>query len=183
MSTSTRLFTAEEYARLPDAGRPTELVRGEVIEMNPPQSRHGQVCGNVTFALRSFTKRHDLGHVLCNDTGVITERDPDTVRGADVAYYSYARVPKGRLAGYLSTPPEVVFEVLSPEDRPGRVAAKIQEYLHAGVAKIVVLDPDEDRIYVYATGKPTLELHDGDTLKLPEISPEFAVAVAELFDG
>ena len=32
---------------------------------------------------------HDLGHVLSNDSGVITERDPDTVRGADISFYSY----------------------------------------------------------------------------------------------
>jgi hypothetical protein len=35
--------------------------------------------------------------VLSNDTGVVTERGPDTVRGADISFYSYARVPKGPL--------------------------------------------------------------------------------------
>ena len=48
---------------------------------------------------------------------MITERDPDTVRGADVAYYSYARLPKGPLEpGYGPEVPELVFEVRSAGD-------------------------------------------------------------------
>jgi hypothetical protein len=38
-----------------------------------------------------------LGHVLSNDSGVVTERDPDTVRDADVCYYPYTKVPPGPL--------------------------------------------------------------------------------------
>ena len=40
-------LTAEEYAKLPDRGVPTELVRGRVIEMNVPAPRHGQICANA----------------------------------------------------------------------------------------------------------------------------------------
>ena len=45
---------------------------------------------------------NDLGRVLSNDSGVITERGPDTVRGADVCFYSFVRVPKGPLPDRLS---------------------------------------------------------------------------------
>jgi Uma2 family endonuclease len=182
MSIAARLLTADEYARLPDSGCPTELVRGEVITMNPPRSRHGQVCANACFILRSFAKQHDLGHVLSNDSGVITERDPDTVRGADIAYYSYTRVPKGRLAGYLPVPPDVVLEVLSPDDRPGRVAAKVQEYLNVGVATVVVLDAEDDRAFIYELGRVPRELGGADRLRLSAISPAFDVAVSEFFE-
>src|SRR5207249_472230 len=110
-----KLLTAEEYLRLPDNGQPTELVRGKVVSVNVPTPRHGQICGQVAYLLRRFLEDHDVGHVVCNDSGVLTERDPDTLRGADVAYYSYQRVPRGPLpAGYLPVAPEVVFEVRSP---------------------------------------------------------------------
>ena len=182
MSIATQRLTAEEYAQLPDSGCPTELVRGQVITMNPPRSRHGQVCANVCFLLQRFARDHDVGHVLSNDSGVITERDPDTVRGADIAYYSYAKVPKGRLHGYLPVPPDVVIEVLSPDDRPGRVAAKVQEYLTVGVTTVVVIDPDEDRVFVYQAGQSSLELGSADRLRLPAIAPDFEVPVSALFD-
>ena len=44
--------------------------------------------------------------VTVNDSGVVTERDPDTLRGADVAFYCFARVPRESLprARYLDVP-------------------------------------------------------------------------------
>ena len=115
------LYTAEEFGRRPDPGYPEELVRGRIVTMPPPGSRHGKVCYNVAYRMGRFLEDHDLGHVLTNDSGVITERGPDTVRGADISFYSYERVPKGPLPpGYLDVTPDLVFEVLSPEDRCAR---------------------------------------------------------------
>jgi len=122
---SEKLLTLQEYSKLPELDYPNELVRGRIVRMTPPQSRHGQVCSRADRILGNFSDEHDLGHVLSNDSGVITERDPDTLRGADVAYYSFDRVPKGPLSeGYIEIPPDVVVEVLSPFDRWPNVLAK-----------------------------------------------------------
>src|SRR5271155_2912612 len=91
------LLTAEEFAERPDPGYPEELVRGRIVPMSMPKPRHGEICGNAVLILGSCAREHALGRVLSNDTGVITERGPDTVRGADVSFYSFARVPKGPL--------------------------------------------------------------------------------------
>lgn len=113
-----RLLTAEEYLRLPDNGQPTELVRGRVVPVNMPTPRHGEICVQTAYFLRRFLDDHTVGRVVSNDSGVVTEQNPDTVRGADVAYLSYQRAPKGPLPdGYLSVVPEVVFEVRSTTDR------------------------------------------------------------------
>ena len=86
--------------------------------MNMPRPRHGQICARIVYLLERFQEDHPLGHVVSNDCGVVTEHNPDTVRGADVAFYSYGRVPPGPLPrGYLTVVPELVFEVRSPTDR------------------------------------------------------------------
>src|SRR5580693_6373287 len=109
MATVDTLLTAEEYGLLPDTGHPTELVRGRIVSLNMPYPRHGEICVNVIYDLRRFLEANPTGRVVGNDSGVITERDPDTVRGADVAYYSYARLPKGTLpTGYGPAVPELV---------------------------------------------------------------------------
>src|SRR5262249_15506388 len=134
----------------PDPGYPEELIQGRIVAKPPPQPRHGQVCSKVDRLLGFYVDDHDLGHVLCNDSGVITERDPDTVRGADVAFYSCAKVPKGRIPpGYLSVPPDLVFEVRSPDDRWGDILTKVDEYLRAGVTVVVVLDPEPETAHVF----------------------------------
>ena len=112
MATAAALLTAEEYFLQPDSGRPTELVRGQIDMMNMPGFDHGAICAKIAFHLGAYLAQHDLGRVVTNDSGVITERDPDSVRGTDVAFYSYSRVPKGlrRPRGYPKAPPELVFE-------------------------------------------------------------------------
>jgi Uma2 family endonuclease len=144
MSTAPEpLITAEEFGRRPDPGYPEELVRGRIVPMPPPKRRHGQVCGKIVGILSRHMDRHDLGHVLSNESGVITQRGPDTVRGPDVVFYSYARLPKGPLHDeYGPEIPELVFEVRSPGDRWPKLLEKTAEYLAAGVLCVVVLDPE-----------------------------------------
>ena len=69
-----------------------ELVRGEVIELPPPRPIHGALCTNFTTELNLYARKRRKGHVTCNDSGVIFERDPDTVRGPDVAYFTTSGV-------------------------------------------------------------------------------------------
>lgn len=155
MATVTRLMTAAEFGNLPDPGHPQELVRGVIVNMPPPKSRHGQVCGRVTYLLMTYAEQHQLGHVLSNDSGVITEQNPDTVRGADVCFYGYKKVPPGPLPSvYLDVPPDTVFEVLSPSDRWPDVHQKIAEYLHLGVSAVYVLDPKTSQVHAYFSDSP-----------------------------
>src|SRR5438105_2769078 len=72
---SETLLTAEQFAQRPDPGYPEELVRGRIVPMPQPNRRHGQICAKVVYILRHYTEDHDIGHVLSNDAGVITERD------------------------------------------------------------------------------------------------------------
>ncbi len=177
------LLTAEQFAERPDPGYPEELVRGRIVPMPVPQPRHGQICGNAYFLIRSHMVVSDLGHVLSNDSGVRTERGPDTIRGADVAFYSYARVPKGPLPpGYLQVVPEIVIEVVSPSDRWPKVLAKVAEYLEAGVSAVIVLDDERTLAMIYRADGMTRTLEANDELILPELLPGFAVMVRQFFE-
>lgn len=180
---SEALLTAEEYANLPDNGVPTELVAGKVVEMNVPTPRHGEICVNVSFHLRLFFQEHPSGRVVSNDSGVITRREPDTVRGPDLSYYSYARIPQGPLPrGYLNVVPELVFEVRSPLDRWPVVLAKVAEYLQAGVTAVCVLDQITETCTVYRDEELPRTLRGEERLLLPDILPGFEIAVSRFFE-
>jgi Uma2 family endonuclease len=183
MAIAESLLTAEEYLLLPDNGQPTELVRGRVVSMNVPTPRHGQICNKVGRILGNFAEEHDLGHVLSNDSGVITERGPDTVRGPDVVFYSYAKVPKGPLPDeYVPVVPDAVFEVRSHFDRWPRILAKVAELLPAGVRVVCVLDSQTERVMVYRDEDASQVFTDDQELVLPEFHPDFRVPVRRLFD-
>ena len=176
------LLTAEEFGELPDTDCVMELIQGAVVRMPPPKPRHGQVCSRTNRIVGNFVDAHDLGHVLCNDAGVITERDPDTVRGADVAFYSYDRLPKGPLPeAYLDQAPDIVWEVLSPDDRWTDVMQKTTEYLSAGVRVVCLLDPETKTAWLYYPDQPPRQLNAGDTVTLAGVLPGFSEPLSRFF--
>jgi Uma2 family endonuclease len=184
ITTPPKLLTIEEYARLPDDGRMTELVRGRVVVVTRPSSFHGFVCSKIDRVVGNFVDANDLGRVLSNDAGIITERDPDTLRGADVCFYSYARVPRGPLPeeGYIETTPDLVFEVVSPSDRWPQVLTKVGEYLTAGVAVVCVVNPRNRSAIVYRPdGDPETVAADAE-LTLPDVLPGFRVPLRQFFE-
>jgi Uma2 family endonuclease len=187
MATATQptetLLTAEEFARRPDPGYPEELVKGRILSLPPPGARHGQVCAKFVRVLGAYTEDHDLGHVLSNDAGTVTERGPDSVRGPDISYYSYAKLPKGPLpAGYPAVPPDLVVEVLSPHDRWPKVLAKVLEYLNAGVGVVCVIDAERRTLHLYEGDQPVRILDAEGELTLPSLLGEFRVRVGRFLD-
>src|SRR4051794_5319423 len=90
----TKLLTAEEFyewANRPEnRGRVCELERGRIIEMSRPGKLHGMICANVAGILGNYVVQRKKGYVCSNDTGVIVERGPDTVRGPDVMLFEDA---------------------------------------------------------------------------------------------
>jgi Uma2 family endonuclease len=182
-TTAHRLLTAEEFGRLPDDGRITELVRGEVIEVTVPFPRHGQICARIAYLIQRFLEDHPLGHVITNDSGVVTERGPDTVLGPAVAYYSFARVPPGPMARdqYLAVVPELLFEVRSPGDRWRKVVTKVDEFLKAGVGVVCVVDDATEQVRVF-DDDGIHPLAGDDALEFPKLLPGFSVPVRRLFE-
>lgn len=184
MATVTSLMTAEEYMALPDSfDGPTELVKGVLVTMPPPWPRHGEICAQIVYLLRRYVEDHPIGRVLSNDSSTITQRNPDSVRGPDVSYYSYERVRKGPLpAGLLSESPELVFEVRSPSNRWSELHVKVAEYLNVGVRAVCVLDDDTRSIHVFHADREPQVLTADDDFSLPDVLGDFRVTVRRFFD-
>jgi Uma2 family endonuclease len=178
-----KLMTAEEFMGA-DLGEGTfELVQGEVIELPPTMPEHGRVCVNTSFALELYGRQSGRGYTLSNDSAVLTERGPDTVRGADVTFYSQARWPRSEVGKTVPpVPPDLAVEVYSPSNRRGAMSQKVAEYLAVGTLLVWVIYPASRSIVIHrADDQPPLVLHEGDVIEnLPEL-PGFRCAVADLF--
>ena len=180
---STRLMTAEEFMDA-DLGDGTfELIRGEVVRMAPPGSEHGLVCANIAGLLWDYGRRTGLGYTLSNDSAVLTRRGPDTVRGADVSFYTHARWPRDRVSRtFPPVAPDLVVEVSSPGNRPGEMLEKVGEYLNAGALMVWVAYPKSRKIAVYRSSDVApIVLQDDQTIEdLPEL-PGFQCLVSDVF--
>jgi Uma2 family endonuclease len=183
-ATLERLLTADEYGKLPNNGKPTELVRGRIVEMNMPYPRHGEICMHIVRILLQYLALHDLGRLLINDAGIVTERGPDTVRGADVSFLSYKRRPRGALPrnAYIDEVPELIFEVRWPSDKWAEIIVKVGEYLSAGANTVCVLDEQTHTARIYTAEEPEQKLDADQELTFPAILPGFAATVSRFFE-
>jgi Uma2 family endonuclease len=181
MSTTTSI-TADEFARMSFDG-PVELVRGEVVELTSPGGIHGRVCFNVNGVFWNWTRSNPGFSVFSNDTGILTEQDPDSVRAPDLAIVHNSAFPDGQIpSGIIRQAPVLCVEVRSPSDRWTELLGKVGQFLDAGVQEVWIVDPEARRVHVYVSGGDVFILHISDSLKSPAL-PRLDFAVSELFQG
>lgn len=184
-TTITKLMTADEfwdYVHRPEnEERELDLIRGEVVEMPRARRPHGIICNQISFALTSWVATGQPGYIAINDAGVVLHEDPDTVVGPDVAYYTDANTFENVHPKWGEVAPVLAVEVLSPTDRPGRVSAKVQEYLTAGTKLVWLVDYEEHTFTVYRPDQRFVVLKATDTLEGFSELPGFRCRVSDLF--
>jgi Uma2 family endonuclease len=136
----------------------------------------------IGHLLTQFIESQWLGRMVVGGAGLVTQRDPDTVRGPDLAFYSYQRIPRGPLPeGYWPVSPELVVEIRSESDRWKDILQKVAEYLSANVLTVAVVDPGRQQVHLFSDQETTV-LNAADRLKFPEVLPGFEVPVGQLFE-
>ncbi|MBI4501429.1 MAG: Uma2 family endonuclease [Gemmatimonadetes bacterium] len=147
--TTPALLTAEGLERISIPGKVTELIRGQLVVREPPGTWHGMISAKLAYRLSTFVEQHDLGAVFAQDTGFKIESDPDTVRGPDVAFVAKERLHLIKKKGYAALAPDLVVEVLSPDERPADVLAKVANFLSAGCRLAWVVDQRREEARVH----------------------------------
>lgn len=179
---STGLLTGHELLRMPHLN-PCELVNGRLVPMTPTNAEHGRIELNVGAALRAFVRWQNLGSVLVGEVGVFTRRSPDTLRAPDVLFLSHERdAGRTRRRGFLDVAPELVVEILSPDDRLSEVHQKLGEYFAIGVRLVWVMDPAARTVRVYRGPDDVRSLTEGDVLGGEDVLPGFTLPVVAVFE-
>lgn len=176
-----KLITGEELMAMSDIG-PCELVEGRIVPMSPTGDEHGAIEANISAELLTFVRAQKLGKVRVGEVGIYTHRNPDTVRGADVLFISNERYAQKEFQGFLDVAPDLVVEILSPNDRWTEVTQKLREYFAIGVRLVWVVDPQARCIYAYRTLTDVREFSANDDLPGEDVLPGFSVKVARLFE-
>jgi Uma2 family endonuclease len=183
MAVERRLMTADELARLPRApdGTRHELVRGELRTMPPSGYEHGRVSSVFDRSLGTYVEAHGLGEVVVGDPGYRIAINPDTVRAPDLAFMRRERLPAERVHSYWTGAPDLVVEVVSPNDTYSEVLEKVAAWLDAGVRIVFVVDPRRRTVAVNRPGQPVRILSGDDVLDGEDIVPGWTLPVRNLF--
>ncbi len=183
MAVEPKLMTADELLRLPDDGKRHELVQGDLRTMAPGGTEHGSIASTFHISLGPHVRQHNLGRTYIADTGYRLTTDPDTVRAPDVAFVRRERVEAtGRLRGYWPGAPDLVVEVISPNDLYTEVVEKVAEYIEHGARLVFVVNPRRRTVAEHRPGEPVRELTVEDTLDGHDVVPGWSLAVRDLFE-
>jgi Uma2 family endonuclease len=183
MAITPKLMTWQELAELPDDGLRYELVRGVLLTMAPPFDDHGRLADRFGRSLDRYVDAHDLGEVRRAEIGCLLTSNPDTVRSPDVAFVSHElRATLGYGRGYFPGSPDLVVEVISPNDRLTKVAEKVAEWLEHGAKLVFVVNPRRRVVDVHRPGQGPQTLGMDDVLDGENVVPGWSMAVRDLFD-
>ena len=181
MTISAEQF-AEQRWELPEDGRWTELIAGEIVQFLPPDTMHGTSVLNLSKRLAEFRQQNPaLKGATCFDQGLVTRRQPDSVFVPAIAIIP--EVGPFDLSDQFLTEkcPSLVVEVLSTHDRRNLIRSKVDVYRESGVQKVWVVDHETRDIQIVDESGAESRLTMQDQLTDESILPGFQMPVAELF--
>lgn len=180
MATVKTQLTIADYEALPPApDRIRELSDGELIEMTFPNLRHNRIAGEMFAALRDYARRSKQGRAFLMNSGFAL--GPGTLRGPDAAFVKNDRLGGYRAEKYFEGGPDLVVEVMSPNDTASDVHLRLRQFFAAGTQAAWVVFPEEKTLEIWTANGTVQTLGEGDTLTAPELLPGFELRIAELF--
>ena len=160
-------MSIDEYLKTGFPDLDCEYVDGEIVERGVAAYSHGEVQLSLGSLFRSLRKQFPLHATAETRLRVSASR----VRIPDVSVYS----PGKPSDSDLSTPPFIVIEILSPDDRMLNVLEKLSEYRDMGIPHIWAVDPLSRHLYEYSGS-----LNQVASFSLSEFGIE--ITPAEIFD-
>jgi len=147
-----------------------------------PNRKHGTL---VAFLLRI------LGNYLVDsrEARIITEvrhleADDEWVFLPDVSVTLRDRTgPAIESDGPEQVLPDLAIEVLSPDDRPGRLQRRIAHYMRSGVSILWVIDPLDEKLTVWRPGELPLDYAAPQKVSAAPILATFELDLQQLFDA
>ena len=118
--------------------------------------------------------------MVSGDTGFKLASDPDTVRAPDVAFISRERLPDPQTRSFPALGPDLVVEVLSPDDRPGETLTKVGDWLEGGARLVWVIDPERRVARVYRPDGSETHLAETGTLEGEDVLPGFSCSLSSI---
>jgi Uma2 family endonuclease len=176
-----RIYMPEDLLSMPD-GNNYELVDGHLVERNKSQLSVW-VGGRLHRFVDAFVDDHALGWTWPADLGYECFPDrPNTVRKPDLSFVRMERMPEGPTSeGYMHIAPDLVAEVVSPNDLWREVQAKLHEYLALGVRLVWVIDPEARTMYLHRQDGTVSRLREGDEISGEDVIPGFRCEAASIF--
>lgn len=147
VNTGTQL-TLEEFLALPEADVNYEFVDGQAVPKVSPKFFHSTLQLTLGLLLRTWCK--GKGRVGSEWAILLKRQGKDWAPVPDLTYISYERLPKSWKRNEACPAfPELVIEIISPDQTMKEFEDKAKDYFAAGVSRVWVVDPESISIRVF----------------------------------
>jgi Uma2 family endonuclease len=181
---SEKIYTPEDLLRITNRPCP-DLVDGRLVERPKVGLRTSSIAATIAALLVTYARAHLPGVVSGADGGFqIFPGHPNRVRFPDAAFTRRDRLAGGQPPeGHCRVVPELIVEVVSPNDNADKLAAKIADFLAAGVPMIWVVQPAARLVQVIRGDRTSVYLAPGEAIDGGDVLPGFRCDVAQFFEG
>ena len=179
----SKKFTPDDLLHLPGGGKGFELVDGELKELNVSYLS-SFVAGRIHARLSPFVEANHLGWMSSEGTSFACfPAAPARVRRADAAFIALDRFTREQALaeGHCTVVPDLVVEVVSPNDIADEVNTKRIEWQTAGAVLVWIVHPVHQTIHAYRQDGTVRLFQQNDVLDAEPVLPGFRVPMAELF--
>ncbi len=142
-------MSLEEYENL-DEGIRGELINGRFYAMSGPTATHQRISSEISTVIKNYISSKKGGcEVFYAPFDVKLYENEDTIVQPDVMVICNPDIiDENRVNGA----PDLVIEIVSPNNPGHDYVKKLEMYMRAGVKEYWIVDPMEQRISVYLFG-------------------------------
>ena len=180
METNTiQNLTLEEFLVLPNNDVTYELVDGEARPKMSPKRFHSRVTGALVILLDNWNQNN--GEIGIEWAVTLKRKGKDWCPVPDLLYVSKERLGDIPLADEpCPVPPELVIEIISPNQAFSDLSEKAVDYLNAGVDRVWLIDSKVKKITIFYPDAPPKIKQKKDSLA-DNILPDFSLTPQEIF--
>jgi Uma2 family endonuclease len=173
-------LTLEEFLALPDGDVYYELVDGQAIPKVSPKYFHSALQAAILLLIRAWSK--GKGRVGAEWAVLLKRQGKDWAPLPDLTYISYERLPATwKRNEACPAIPELVIEIISPDQTMKEFEDKAKDYLAAGVSRVWVVDPEVISIRVFLSDGSS-QVYTDNTPIVDELLPGLELTTRQVFE-
>jgi Uma2 family endonuclease len=153
-------LTYEDYLELPRIYQPYEIIDGDLFMSPAPTDKHQWALSNLNDYVKEYVRTNKLGAVFFAPMDLFISRGPKLrTRQPDLLFFGVERIGGVDQNAFLEArandiAPDMVAEVLSPEEERKVLSGKLGDYAAFGITEVWIVSPQAQTI-------ETLTLTDG----------------------
>ena len=181
MAVRLKDLSLEQFLALPEKKPALEYEEGRITQKVSPQEQHGRLQLGVGGLIDQFAIPRKLAMAFSELRYTFGGRS----LVPDLSVFRWSRLPVnavGKITNKTARPPDLVVEIVSPE-QSARVLARRCSWLVAnGIAVALLIDPEDESILSFRPNQITAPLRGSDRIDLDDILPGFILTVHDVFN-